>query len=270
MKKKNPRILLGGFDMRIQEQHSYYYIILLVLLSGSLISCLGQEGTTSSRKAFAGNKIKGSITVKGFYLGMSSDECVNILNGNLRDIFLPEGGILKVAIIKMNGQWYRHEVGNSWRGKIDTLCLSLDTSDYNYNQVLGYKPSIKTSRVIDNVFFDEHSQPCPQKIFCWDDFFFIPEKHQISSCEYFSFDANNKLIKIEFPESIVNNLFNVGDMTVQSFLEAFIKNYKIPEMKPINDSYWGYTSPTGWKVQVFPNKSLRIMSVPKITERKFD
>lgn len=259
--------------MRIQEQHSYYYIILLVLLSGSLISCLGQEGTTSSRKTFAGNKIKGSITVKGFYLGMSSDECVNILNGNLRDIFLPEGGILKAAIIKMNGQWYRHEVGNSWRGKIDTLWSSSDTSDYNYNQVLGYKPSTKASRVIDNIFldgYDGYTQSYPQKIFYWDDFFFIPEKHQISSCEYFSFDASNKLIKIEFPEFIVNKLFNVGDMPVQSFLEAFIKNYKIPEMNPINDSYWGYTSPAGWKVQVFPDKSLRIMSVPKITERKFD
>jgi hypothetical protein len=72
---------------------------------------------------------------------------------------------------------------------------------------------------------------------------------------------------------LINRLFNVQGIDATTYAKNFINSYKIPEMQPIQDpniSGWQYSSPVGFKVTIFADKTTTITAIPILSEQKFD
>lgn len=71
---------------------------------------------------------------------------------------------------------------------------------------------------------------------------------------------------------IVDKLFNAEGLSGKEFAQAFMNAYGIPSMEPCLSlpASWRFTSPHGYEIIIFTNKSLSIKSIPKKSELKFD
>lgn len=183
-----------------------------------------------------------TLIVKGFYIGMSIDDAVKLVNGKYKDVLLPVGGC---------------EIF----GKVGETRLTekpINIKEYSD----GY--SVYAWNADGSVLHFDH---------------FVPFKNSVCSIEKITeFDASGKVTRIKFTSDEVDKLFNAADMDVQSFAQTFINNYSIPKLTPFtyypslhiyNDAL-GYTSDKGFKVIITQDKGLIIEKVPSRKERKFD
>ena len=86
-------------------------------------------------------------------------------------------------------------------------------------------------------------------------------------------DPENKLTMIALGRPIVDNMFNAEGMPVKEFAIQFVTAYKIPSMKTFReqgDRGWRFTSPHGYKVEIYHNGQLSIEKVAKRDALKFD
>lgn len=79
---------------------------------------------------------------------------------------------------------------------------------------------------------------------------------------YFVFDSSKLLIKLFWPEDIVNQLFNVEDLSAEQFAQEFVNSYDVPKMDAHSDnnsvgiaasaqSYWEYISKDAIRLRIF-------------------
>lgn len=85
---------------------------------------------------------------------------------------------------------------------------------------------------------------------------------------FFKYDSKFKVKYISLDKKLVNELFNVNDMSGKDFVKMFIKAYKLPERYIIDDSY-RYTSPERHRISIF-DKDVCLEKIPGSLERKFD
>lgn len=111
----------------------------------------------------------------------------------------------------------------------------------------------------------------------------------------FLFDNSLRLLKLYWPEAVVNALFNVGDFSAEQFAQEFVNSYGIPRMDVDSDitsvgiaaaamQYWEYISNDGVRLRIygpgqgsvfgFPftsnGKDIRLERVPTKAKRSFD
>lgn len=92
---------------------------------------------------------------------------------------------------------------------------------------------------------------------------------------------DRKVCRIVLPGYLTDTLFNTADMNARDFAKEILDNYKIPELSPfsinIGDSPvlntmngWEYSSPEGFRIRVFEDKSIEMIRIPKSNTRSFD
>jgi len=191
---------------------------------------------------------KETLKIKGFYIGMSLDKAVKLLNEKYKDIALNSHVLFGVDV-----------------GDNETLPaekpVRIEGGTYYFDHDISYKNSVSLENfeLVDP--FSTVMNPVK---------FFIKA------------DESGKVILIFFSPWVVNKLFNVKDMDGESFAQTFINNYSIPQLKPEiiesiegGDGYllgqvWTYTSDKGFKVTIAEDKTLLIKKVASAKERKFN
>ena len=85
-------------------------------------------------------------------------------------------------------------------------------------------------------------------------------------------DKNGEVYKISLRTAIVDKLFNVEGIDVNTYALAFMDSYGIPEMPSLQDGRvgWQYTSPVGFKIIMFTDKETVIERVSASSGFKFD
>lgn len=90
-------------------------------------------------------------------------------------------------------------------------------------------------------------------------------------------DETRKVSKIVLPGYLTDKLFNTADMRAADFAKEILNNYKIPELSPFSIdignssmSGWEYSSPEGFRIRVFEDKSIEMIQIPKKSTRSFD
>lgn len=96
----------------------------------------------------------------------------------------------------------------------------------------------------------------------------------VSVFDYYPLTAdlnNGKVLTIDLNTATVNELFNVEGVAVETYIQAFMDNYGIPEMKldPTGVA-WEYTFPIGIYIVIFTDKQTIIKKVSAPSEFSFD
>jgi hypothetical protein len=104
-----------------------------------------------------------------------------------------------------------------------------------------------------------------------------PDKHVIfqqgSRMGVLGTDAENKLVMIALGRPILDNMFKAEGMPIKDFAVQFVSAYKITSMKAFKeqgDRGWRFTSPHGYKVEIYRNGQLSIEKVAKRDALIFD
>jgi len=87
------------------------------------------------------------------------------------------------------------------------------------------------------------------------------------------FGEDHSLLGLEMTGKMVDELFNVGDMTPDAFAQTFIDAYRIPAMEPLvgNRRGWRFVDEsTGTEVVIYNGKNLCLVKVPTSKQRQFD
>jgi hypothetical protein len=103
-------------------------------------------------------------------------------------------------------------------------------------------------------------------------------KHTIPEAERgyvgFIFDDQDHLVQVSWNSVTVDKLFNVADMGNTDFVQAFINSYQVPTFDATvgedGTQFYKSTSPDGYEVTIFSDKSLTFRQIPKATDRKFN
>ena len=86
-------------------------------------------------------------------------------------------------------------------------------------------------------------------------------------------DPQKKLTTIALTRPLVDNMFNVSGMPVKEFAAQFVSAYHIPSMEYFReegDAGWRFTSPHGYRVDIFKNGQLTIEKIAKRDSLTFD
>ena len=230
------------------------------------ICCCVSVAENNNQTALKKSATRGSLIIKGFYLGMSGVECANLINSKYFKILFPKGQFegWQCTCTKDDScrgiPYYADDLKKDCSKLFDTTNFPKpDAMDTIVDTFTGQKPGcIHTFHYLWNKTF--YDKKCHKLIFEYNYYPIIN----------LTFDSANRLISFGFPLGTVNLLFNVSDLPAEDFVHFFINSYKIPEMKDEDNSKWYYISPNGWKLEIEPDKSIYIKYVPKETERKFD
>ena len=92
------------------------------------------------------------------------------------------------------------------------------------------------------------------------------------------YNPDKKLVHVEMGGGVINSLFNVHDLDAKQFVQMFMREYQIDEMKYFRKSTiagWRYTDEDSGNelVLYFDSRGEKMMTfrlVPKATQRKFD
>jgi hypothetical protein len=83
-----------------------------------------------------------------------------------------------------------------------------------------------------------------------------------------------KVSSLTFPGSVVDKLFNVSGIDAYDFAKNFSSGYNLPDMERFSNNIgrtgWEYSSPNGYKVQIYESKDLHITKLPKRSEMQFN
>lgn len=103
--------------------------------------------------------------------------------------------------------------------------------------------------------------------------FFIGKRdayyQDIVSAWYIAAGLDKKVTYIKLRSDFVDTLFKTEGISGQKFTQTFIDSYHIPRMEGFGNG-WTYTSPNGYKIKIYQDKSILIESVAKETDFKFD
>jgi hypothetical protein len=76
---------------------------------------------------------------------------------------------------------------------------------------------------------------------------------------------DKKVYKINLTPGMVDKLFNVEGVDIDTYLKAFMKHYGIPKMTPDpTGNAWEYTFPIGIYIVISPDKETHIKKVKKV------
>ena len=92
------------------------------------------------------------------------------------------------------------------------------------------------------------------------------------------YDSDNKLVHVEMWGSMVDWLFNVGDLDLKSFAKMFLDEYQIGTMEPFNRGNiagWRHRDDNqGIEIVIYSGsyggKRMTFRAVPKAIQRKFN
>jgi len=261
-----------------------------VLLSFSILSLLNSSCSESNNSS---SKIpNGALVVKGFYVGMSPQELLTLLKDKYKDLVSidPESHkrtfTAKKDTVLFENETARRDSARIWEKNIPASELpnSLPSTVVNEIESMSFPvpDSVIYSYYLDWGDIETSPNKWQPRLFrtlfahCyWYSPIYLTHRHQLSAGSYFfTFDETDKLVSIYFPKWLINDLFNVKDLSAEEFAKTFMNSYKIKEMKTMatedGTNYWEYTnSQKGYKVMISEDKELKIIAIPKPSERKF-
>ena len=181
-------------------------------------------------------------TVKGFYLGMTVDEALGLLNGEHSEYFTP------VKVTSM----YDADVAK-WKSQYP-----------------------EPDRVTDEEIFGIGNR---QHTFYYNRCFSYRDGDRIKIVNGKGMEveatADGAVEMFSFSEDDVNHLFGVSDLSDEEFAKHFIKSYDIPELKSkgaglFGVQVWEYVSPEGFTLTIGPGKHVSLEKSIAASERSFD
>jgi len=84
----------------------------------------------------------------------------------------------------------------------------------------------------------------------------------------FKYNNNNQVKYILLDKKIVNELFNVSDLSAKDFIRMFVKSYNLPLPSQIN-GFYEYVSSARHRLSII-DKEILLEEIPSRSERKFD
>jgi hypothetical protein len=87
------------------------------------------------------------------------------------------------------------------------------------------------------------------------------------------FGEGQELVGLEMSSALVNDLFNVRDLSAESFATTFLDAYDIPLMEPLEGGRrgWKYVDErSGTEVAIYSGKNVAMVKVPTTMQRRFD
>lgn len=246
----------------------YFFFIII-----AIFSTIAVGGNLKSKQSIHKDANKTILSIKGFYLGMSADSCLKLINDKYNAELI--GGYLTLTT---EGDWI---YGKGPKEFVDPKYYSNSLKDFppprDYSSIFKSNVVPKPDSIFDEIhFYEMEHAKYIIRTFYWKNAFYLNVDHNISlgDCQ-FNFDSENCLINFYFKGKIVNNLFNVSDMTIDNFAQTFISKYNIPKLDVVSndeqtDSWYEYTSKDGWKLIIRQDKTIIFQAVPKEKERNFD